>query len=59
MTEKELKQIGVNKRRLVQLKAKYEDLCGSYGILLCNPMECLMGWVELNPVWLLWKKKWI
>lgn len=32
MTEKELKQIGVNKRRLVQLKAKYEDLCSQYGI---------------------------
>ena len=32
MTERELKQIGINNRKLVQLKAKYEDLCSSYGI---------------------------
>mgnify|MGYP000003262420 CR=1 FL=1 len=32
MTEKELKQIGINKRKLAQLKSKYEDLCNSYGI---------------------------
>lgn len=32
MTEKELKQIGINKRKLVQLKSKYEDICSSYGI---------------------------
>lgn len=32
MTEKELKQIGINKRKLAQLKSKYEDLCSSYGI---------------------------
>lgn len=32
MTERELKQIGINNRKLVQLKAKYEDLYSSYGI---------------------------
>ena len=32
MAERELKQIGINNRKLVQLKAKYEDLCSSYGI---------------------------
>lgn len=32
MTERELKQIGINNRKLVQLKSKYEDICSSYGI---------------------------